>query len=183
MRKALMVLFGLGGAALVIGLAMGRVPASEAPTQPTFGTLGLSMEVPQEAADFEVTLLDGSEFSLARHLASDGRPVFLNFWASWCFPCREEMPAIDQAAADHPQVLFLGIAVEDDPSAARAFAEEVAVDYPLAIDEAGTVAARYPFFGLPTSWLIDSEGRIVRQVSGAVSLEVIEQLIAEDFGN
>ena len=77
------------------------------------------------APDFTVTLLDGTEFRLSRHLADDGRPVILNLWASWCAPCRAEMPAIDAAARTHTDVYFLGVAVDDDAVAAIRFAEEI----------------------------------------------------------
>lgn len=179
MRRTQIDLFVLAGVLLVAGTAMVATAAFRPAEQPISGLLAAPPDPPEMAPDFSISLLDGTEFSLSEHLATDGRPVFLNFWASWCFPCREEMPAIDQAAALHPEVLFLGIAVEDITTEAEAFAEEIDVGYPLAIDETGIVAARYPFFGLPTSWLIDSEGRIIRQISGAVTLDFIEELLKE----
>ena len=77
------------------------------------------------APDFDAELLDGGSYRLSDHLANDGRPVFLNLWASWCFPCREEMPAIDALAGAHPEILFLGVAIEDSLSGAKGFAEEI----------------------------------------------------------
>lgn len=143
---------------------------------------GSSLELPREAPDFSLTLLDGSRFSLADHLAGDGRPVVLNFWASWCLPCREEMPTLDQAADRHPDLLFLGVAVEDDPQAARDFAEEVDVGYPLGVDESGTVGARYPYFGLPTTYFIDAQGRIVFQINGLVTPDLLDSLLEQHLG-
>ncbi|MGH9053150.1 MAG: TlpA family protein disulfide reductase [Acidimicrobiia bacterium] len=137
---------------------------------------------PEPAPDFDLTLFDGREFSLSGHLATDGRPVLLNLWASWCVPCREEMPLLDEVSRQHPEVLFLGVAVEDEPAAARAFAEEVAVTYPLAVDETGTMLVRYPTFGLPTTWFISSEGMIVGRVMGAVTEAQLEELLARYFG-
>jgi thiol-disulfide isomerase/thioredoxin len=179
MRRAQIVLLALAGVSLLAGTAMVATAALRPADQPLTGLLAAPSDPPEMAPDFSISLLDGTEFSLSEHLATDGRPIFLNFWASWCFPCREEMPAIDQAAALHPEVLFLGIAVEDITTEAEAFAEEIDVAYPLAIDETGIVAARYPFIGLPTSWLIDSDGRIVRQITGAVTLDFIEELLEE----
>ena len=86
--------------------------------------------------------LDGGEFSLSEHLADDGRPLILNLWASWCIPCREEIPEIDRVAAEHPEVAFLGVAVEDQEPAARQFAEEVGVSFPLGFDDTGNVSTR-----------------------------------------
>jgi thiol-disulfide isomerase/thioredoxin len=179
MRRAQIVLSVLAGVSLLAGTAMVATAALRPADQPLTGLLASPSDPPEMAPDFSISLLDGTEFSLSEHLATDGRPIFLNFWASWCFPCREEMPAIDQAAVIHPEVLFLGIAVEDITTEAEAFAEEIDVGYPLAIDETGIVAARYPFIGLPTSWLIDSDGRIVRQITGAVTLDFIEELLEE----
>ncbi|MFQ5948471.1 MAG: TlpA family protein disulfide reductase [Acidimicrobiia bacterium] len=137
----------------------------------------------QTAPNFSVELLDGSNFSLTRHLEDDGRPVFLNLWASWCLPCRVEMPAIDEAARLHPKVLFLGVAVDDDPVAAEEFALEIGVAFPLGIDESGVVAARYPSLGLPATFLISSDGEIVRRIFGQIADDQIDALIAEHFGS
>lgn len=136
----------------------------------------------ERAAPFSVNLFSGEQFDLERHLASDSRPVFLNLWASWCLPCRKEMPAIDASAMRHPGVMFLGIAVQDDPIAAQAFAEEIGVTYPLAFDEGEIVDARYPSFGLPVSFIISEDGFILEQIFGEVSEEEITAKLATWFG-
>ncbi len=134
------------------------------------------------AADFAVDLYDGSRFVLSEHLATDGRPVFLNLWASWCVPCRNEMPAIDAAADRYPGVYFLGIAVEDDPQAAEAFAEELGVDYPLGFDETDQVSVAYPHFGLPATFLIGEDGTLAGRVFGEVTESQIDELLAGVIG-
>lgn len=145
---------------------------------------GTSLDTPigNAAPDFSVTLLDGTEFRLSRHLADDGRPVILNLWASWCSPCRAEMPAIDAAARTHTDVFFLGVAVDDDPVAAEQFAREIGVTYPLAIDESERVGRRYPTPGLPATFLIGSDGSILRTVYGQIHEAQIADLIATQFG-
>jgi thiol-disulfide isomerase/thioredoxin len=166
---------------LVVGvtvIAIGVLREDQPPDEPGGITVpGFGNPVGSEAPDFIITLLDGSPFSLSGHLAEDGRPVLLNLWASWCGPCREEMPHLDAASAAHPGVLFLGIAVDDSPAAARAFAAEVGVSYPLAIDLADEVARLYPAFGLPATFLIDTDGRIVRTLYGQLSEAQIVGLI------
>jgi len=149
---------------------------------PTIPTLGGSTPTGNEAPDFAIDLLDGTRFRLSDHLATDGRPVILNLWASWCGPCREEMPALDAVAAGNPEIFLIGVAVDDEPSAARRFAGEVGVTYALAIDEDNEVGARYPSPGLPATFFIDENGQIVRIVFGAVTQEQVETLIAELFG-
>ncbi len=143
---------------------------------------GFDLRVGETAPDFAIELLDGGQFQLSKHLAEDGRPVILNLWASWCGPCRAEMPALDAAAARHTDVYFLGVAVIDDPAAAAEFAAEIGVSYPLAIDDADRVSRRYPSPGLPATFMITSEGIIVRTVFGQVNENQLEAVIAEDFG-
>lgn len=155
----------------------------DTPATPTIPDLGLLPHATGDAApDFTIELLDGTTFSLSGHLATDGRPVLLNLWASWCNPCREEMPALDAASRAHPDVYFLGIAVEDDPLAAEAFAAEVAVSYPLGIDESERVGLLYPSPGLPTTFLISTDGVIVRTVYGRLDQADIEEMLATAFG-
>ena len=134
------------------------------------------------APDFTVDLLDGSTFSLSRHLSSDGRPVVMNFWASWCVPCREEMPVFDLVARHRREVLFLGVAVRDTEPEARAFASEVGVDYPLAIDRDGQILERYPIVGLPTTWFIAADGTIAGVQPGEVDEQELEGLIDQHLG-
>lgn len=133
------------------------------------------------AADFDVELLSGGTFDLSDHFANDGRPLVLNFWASWCPPCRAEMPDFDRVASERPDVLILGIAVEDDPEAAASFGAEIGVGYPLAIDHTGAIAGRFPYLGLPTTWFIRGDGTIVRQWTGGLTYEDLINRINEDF--
>jgi len=146
------------------------------------GDLGLGIQNGEAAPDFSIDLIAGGSFRLSDHLADDGRPVILNLWASWCGPCRAEMPAFDSASQTHTDVYFLGVAVEDDPSSARAFAEEIGVSYDLAIDDAERVGRRYPSPGLPATFFISSAGEIVRTIFGQVDEDQIAQLITESFG-
>lgn len=133
------------------------------------------------APDFTVELIGGASFTLSEHLAVDGRPVVLNFWASWCFPCREEMPDFDAVSHEVPEVLVIGIAVEDTPQAAREFAAEVGVSYPLGIDLDRTVASAYSVFGLPTTLIINENGTMLREVTGQLTKERLLELIAQDL--
>ena len=134
------------------------------------------------AIDFSVDLIGGGTFTLSEHLMTDGRPVVLNFWASWCGPCRAEMPDFDEVARQKPSVLFVGIAVADVPDAALRFATEIAVSYPLGIDKTETIAAKYPFIGLPTTWLIDRDGQIVRKFTGQIRKPDLIEFLAVDLG-
>lgn len=136
----------------------------------------------EPAPQFRLTMFDGSTFDLAEHITTDGRPIVLNFWASWCFPCRVEMPEFDEVARARPDVQFVGIAVEDNLAPALEFAEEVQVSYPLGFDETGEISGAYPHIGLPTTYLIAGDGSVARQVQGQITGALLEALIDFDFG-
>ncbi len=154
---------------------------------PTETTIVNVAEVPtgalggQPAPAISFVLFDGSVFDLDDHLASDGRPVVLNLWASWCFPCRTEMPEFSQAAAANPNVAFVGVAVDDSQGPAEAFADEIGVNYPLGIDDAGSVVDGYPYVGLPTTYLIGADGIVTHQISGEITGSTLQAFIDYDF--
>jgi thiol-disulfide isomerase/thioredoxin len=131
---------------------------------------------------FSVPAKGGGEFSLSDHIANDGRPVFLNLWASWCFPCREEMPAIDRAAHAHREIAFIGVAVQDSESDATAFADEIGVTYTLGFDNEGTVDDSYRPLGLPASYIISADGVIVERIFGKVTEEDLAEKFEKHFG-
>ncbi len=134
------------------------------------------------APQFTVTTDSGGEFSLAEHLSQDGRPVFLNLWASWCFPCREEMPDIDAAAARFPEVMFIGVAVQDSRSDSEQFLDEVNISYMIGFDEDDSVDRAYAPIGLPASYIISSEGVILERIFGKLTEEQLAEKFAEHFG-
>lgn len=111
--------------------------------------------------DFALPDMDGTRQTLAQYR---GQPVLLNFWATWCKPCRDEMPRLNRAQKQHPDVRFIGIAL-DRPDAVRDWLDETPVSYPI---WKGLASHRDPAmdFGdskglLPYSVLIDSDGEIV----------------------
>lgn len=114
-------------------------------------------------------LLDGGTMHLPRDL--QGAPVLVNFWASWCGPCIEEMPELDRFAADQARhgVRVVGIAL-DDPAAVREFLQRVPVRYPILLDTPGardsSVQLGNPKGVLPYSVLVSAEGRLLRQRVG-----------------
>ncbi len=137
---------------------------------------------PSEIAPiFAVETMDGS-FSLSDHLANDGRPVFLNLWASWCFPCREEMPAIDRSSIQHPEIAFIGVSVQDTREDAIAFAEEIGVSYSLGFDDQDSVDDAYRPLGLPASYIISSEGIILERIFGKITEGDLAEKFEKHFG-
>ncbi len=185
-RLVLLILALVAIAAVVVGVVAASLRTNEADTGgiavPELPNLGGAVPTGDPAQDFTVDLLDGTVFNLDAHLADDGRPVFLNLWASWCTPCRQEMPAIQAASERWPGVFFLGVAVEDDPRAAEAFAAEIGVTYALAIDEKDVVNVAFPHFGLPATYVIASDGTVANQAFGEVNESQIDTLLAGAIG-
>lgn len=179
-RGGLLTIVVLGVIGLVVGgwvLFGGAVGSSSTQTTEASGpTVG------SPAPSFTARLLDGGTFSLDGHLENDGRPVIVNFWASWCRPCVAEMPALDAAADNNSNVLFLGIAADDTEANASAFADEIGVGYPLGIDTTGIIAADYQVFGLPATYAIGSDGNIAEIAYGQLDEAEIEALIASATG-
>ena len=135
-------------------------------------------ELSSPAPDFTVPTFDGQHFSLSGHLRDDGRPVFLNMWAAWCFPCRAEMPTIEAASRAHPGVHFIGIAVKDKQAPARSFIAEHGITYQIGFDIEAQVENAYFIWVMPTTYLIDSDGVIVDRIFGPIDEEQIEAIVS-----
>lgn len=158
-------------AVTIIGLAVGLTanPSSLPPE-------ALPM-VGRTAPEVVIDLFPEGEWRLSRHLAETGRPVILNLYASWCVPCKTEIPLLSRASAVHPEIAFLGAAVRDTRSDAEALIAELAPKYRVGIDASGRLRDSYLGFGMPALYAIDSSGTIVGQVEGGIDLAGIEELV------
>lgn len=121
------------------------------------------------APEVVMTGFDGDEWRLSDHLRDDGRPVVLNLWASWCLPCREEIPELSDFADSHPQFLLVGVAVNDTLEEARQLASDLAPRYMVGMDGTGRLRDRYPSVGMPFTVVIDSQGIIRWSKAGGVT--------------
>ncbi len=120
---------------------------------------------PAPAPDFSLPGLDGRSVRLAE---LRGRVVVLNFWATWCEPCREELPGM-QALADHLAdrgLVVLAVNYEERADAVRSYAGEAALTVPVLLDHDGAVARRYGVTGLPASFFVDRRGALVGSLLG-----------------
>lgn len=121
-------------------------------------------EVGRAAPNFILPGLDGSDSTLAGYR---GKPVLINFWASWCGPCRGEAPEL-QALSDEGELVVIGVNQQETQAAAEKFRDEFALTFPLVLDTSGEVAAAYRVPGLPVSVLIDADGVIVNMYRSKV---------------
>jgi peroxiredoxin len=149
---------------------LSRVPASAQDS----GELPASPRIGFPAPDFTLDLLDGSEMTLSDF---KGQVVLVNLWASWCPPCRTEMPAIEAAyqAYEERGFVVLGVNTTDQDSEqdAAAFVQQIGVTFPILLDRSGEVSRAYQLRGLPTSYFIDRDGIIRAIVVGGPMSEVV----------
>ncbi|MHB8577711.1 MAG: TlpA family protein disulfide reductase [Dehalococcoidia bacterium] len=135
----------------------------------TLGAAGGSgPKIGEAAPDF--TLLDLNGKPVRLHDLR-GKTVVMNFWATWCIPCRQEFPELVklyQANAGQGLVV-LGVDVQESADSVRAFAGQYGAEYPIVIDQTGDVNRQYRVLGLPTTWFIDSAGVIRAQFLGPLT--------------
>jgi cytochrome c biogenesis protein CcmG, thiol:disulfide interchange protein DsbE len=109
-----------------------------------------------------------------------GTPLVLNFWASWCIPCKEEAPFLAAAAQAHRrEVAFLGVDIQDFERDAREFLDELEVPYSSVRDGTSNTPDAYGLTGVPETYYLDAEGRIVEHATGAVSRRELEAGIVQ----
>jgi len=120
------------------------------------------------ATDFSLNLYSGGDFRLSEQR---GKVVLVNFWASWCPPCREEAPVLEHAwrAFKDRGVVFVGVDIWDAEEHARAFLDEFDITYPNGPDPNGETAIEYGVTGVPETWILNREGRLVRRWVGALN--------------
>ena len=164
----------LAGVALAIGLVVISLSRQVDPTavpdplveSPAPGFL---------APNFELVTLDGESIQL-----SDlrGRPVVLNFWASWCGPCRIETPHFQEFSENfEEELIVLGVNQQESAATVAEFAAEYDVTYPLLLDDRADVYQTYAIFGLPTTYFIDADGVIVDVIPGAATEAVLTEKV------
>ena len=128
---------------------------------------GISGEVTprigEAAPDFTLQDPGGKSVSLS---GFRGHPVFLNFWASWCPPCRSEMPDIQTLSQEYADrgLVVLGVNMQEDVGPVTHYADTLGLTFPLVLDRSGAVSTRYNVTGLPTSYVLD-EGGVIRAMN------------------
>ena len=119
-----------------------------------------------EAPDFTLESLDGTERSLSSYR---GSVVFLNFWAVWCGPCRVEMPSMHRLhqAVNDERFVILAVNLREDPQTVRKFAKELGLSFPILLDPRGITGLTYGLRAIPTTYLVDKQGRLTARLIGS----------------
>ncbi len=165
-------------------LAAANHPAEVQPIDPDRTTpverqTGLQPVEPQEAPDFELTDLEGNPQSLDPDF--DGVQI-VNFWATWCPACVEEIPSMERLASRYPdQLKIYAIAFKQSPEHLREFMQDFDVSFPVPVDTDGEVAAKYDAFAFPSSFLVAADGRIHYSVNAGIiwDTEEVDAIVRE----
>jgi len=166
-------------AVLVVGAAF--VLDDDDSTTPQGGTgaptRGVA-DVGDAAPDFTLPTLDGETISLSE---LRGKPTVVNFWASWCNPCREEFPLLADALDEdaNEDLAVVGVTYQDIESDSRAFVEEMDAVWPQAVDSDGAVAQSYGVRAIPLTFFVDADGRIADRVIGFSTKGALDESLAK----
>lgn len=128
-----------------------------------------------DAPAFRLVDLDGHSWSLDE---LEGQAVVLNFWSTWCGPCKIEHPYLQRAAQLYPDVQFLGVIYDDTPDTARRYLDRAGTTYPHLVDADGRVAIAYGVAGVPETFFVDRHGQVVYKHAGAVSEGLLAEMLS-----
>lgn len=127
----------------------------------------------KDAPDFTLEDMNGEAFTLSEQ---EGKVVVLNIWATWCVPCREEIPDFIELQKEMRDdgVLFVGVSLDEKGwKAVRPFASKYAVNYPLLVDDGSVFKGYGPFRGIPMTFIINKKGKVERVASGVVNIKAL----------
>ena len=138
--------------------------------------------IQKPAPQFQLNLLDrDGQFATED---ANGQPMVINFWSSWCAPCREESPLLEKTWQDYKDkdVQFVGVQIQDTEQAGRDYIREFDITFPTGLDTDGSVTIDYGVIGIPVTFFVNREGVVERRFVGAIKetqlVEWIEELIA-----
>ena len=158
-------------------------PETEAPTQVPTEPVAENTEAPTEsqatepeshpAPDFTMLDMDGNEVTLSSFF---GKPIVLNFWASWCGPCKMEMPEIQKFYEQYgEEIHFLLVSVDDSVDSAKTFLAGTEYTFPVYFDTTSAGAYTYGASSIPLTYFIDAEGNLTAYYMGAMSEGILQQ--------
>ena len=164
-------------AGLLIGAGIGIIVLFWAPLIGKQQQAQVPPAVGLEAADFSISTLSGEMIEMSE---LRGQPVVLNFWATWCPPCKEEMPLFDAYAKNLAgEVFFLAVDAQEEDAAVQSYVEQSGVSLAIGMDREGDVADRYFVHSFPATFFIDEDGIIRAQHIGQLNEKLLVKYLAE----
>jgi len=159
---------------VIVGLSALWMYSSRVPIQASTSSASTSPQIGFTAPDFALNTLDGTTISLSN---LRGKVVLINLWASWCPPCRAEMPALDNVYRQYREagfvVLGLNTTYQDSEADAGTFVQTLGLEFPILLDREGVVSRQYQLQALPTSYFVGRDGTIRDVVFGGPMTEAI----------
>ncbi|MBI1297905.1 redoxin domain-containing protein [bacterium] len=131
--------------------------------------------VGKTAPDFAFVLENGEGASLS----ALGKPAVINFWATWCGPCRAEMPELVKLHHEHPELVVLTVNVQEDVATVTPFAEAFDMTMPVPMDVEGNVQRSFAVRGLPTTLFVNADGTIAGRVDGILTPTLLAEQVAK----
>ncbi|MCS6935955.1 MAG: TlpA family protein disulfide reductase [Candidatus Bipolaricaulota bacterium] len=172
--KRLALLYLIVGTLFIATLGVLWWRVTQVTQAPATSLLTVTVPVYRHAPAFDLPLLDGSTLTLTQ---LRGRKAILNFWASWCGPCRAEMPHLESLYQRYKErLLVVGINIAEESETVRRFLERVRVTYPVLLDAQGRVARAYGVIAQPATYWIDERGQIIYRKFGAYSPSELEDI-------
>lgn len=161
-------------AGLVLFALFQAVTKEPAPAAVTATKISEGAAIDSSAPEFTLKNLNGEEVSLKDY---KGKKVMLNFWATWCPPCKAEMPAMQQLYSQKPadlEILAINLDPQNDVSG---FVNSNGLDFPVLLDQSGSTQQLYSIISIPTTFLIDEKGVIKKKHIGSMTFEQMEEII------
>ncbi|OZI10446.1 thiol-disulfide oxidoreductase [Bacillaceae bacterium SAS-127] len=186
--------FGLLLLILLIGIAVVNVikdreevteienPGMKATDSQAPSAMQTGIGLGEKAPDFTVKTIAGEEVSLSDY---EGQKVILNFWATWCPPCKAEMPHMQnyyekEAEKNNVEILAVNLTENDKGKEAVAdFAKQYELTFPILLDEEGTLAKQYEAFTIPTTYVLNTDGTVHQKIVGPMDEQMMQQLVSE----
>lgn len=183
MRKnwlAILVLIGLVGYGVYDYVTGSAMEQKKEQSMVTNDGVTIGIKKGQQAANFTLNDLNGNPVQLADYR---GKKVLINFWASWCPPCRAEMPYMQQFYEDYEkEAVILGInltSTEDGYEDIKAFTDKLGITFPIVLDDEGEVMKDFAVISYPTTYVIDEQGVIHEVFYRAINYEIMEKAVKD----
>ena len=176
-RPNRLIILAIGCVVVAFFILLNYAMISKEPTTASSGVV----QVGKVAPDFTLQLFSGESLQLS---SLRGKGIVVNFWASWCVPCRTEMSALNTiyASTNRNEIEFVGVnfwSMTESETAARKFVAEFSVEYPTGQDRSGNISLDYGVTGIPATFFIDDKGRVLKRWVGALDLDQLESLTSE----